>query len=120
MSKSLGNFVDAQRPGKLGAEISSCGARLPTIRASIDDDKTWRASSSLRRIRNTLFLFAHSDSSRTRRDAVGELLEIDRCMLAGTPSSRPSCFATTSLRIPPGCAQVQVFCADDLGLLLAC
>ena len=97
-----------------------CGHRLlgrPGDRRQGDPEAWW--TESYRRIRNTLrFLLANTSDFDAKADAVplGELLEIDRYMLARAAEFQATVLAHYEVyEFHPVVAKLLVFCSDDLG-----
>jgi isoleucyl-tRNA synthetase len=122
MSKSLGNIVAPQEvSSKLGAEIIRlwCAATDYSGDLNIDDKILARVVDAYRRIRNTLrFLLANTSDFDPQADAVpaGEMLEIDRWMLARAAQFQAEVLAHyAAFEFHPVVAKLQVFCSEDLG-----
>jgi isoleucyl-tRNA synthetase len=122
MSKSLGNIVAPQEvSSKLGAEIIRlwCASTDYSGDLNIDDKILARVVDAYRRIRNTLrFLLANTSDFDPQADAVppGELLEIDRWMLARAAQFQAEVLAHyAAFEFHPVVAKLQVFCSEDLG-----
>jgi len=122
MSKSLGNIVAPQEvSSKLGAEIIRlwCAATDYSGDLNIDDKILARVVDAYRRIRNTLrFLLDNTSDFDPQADAVapGEMLEIDRWMLARAAQFQAEVLAHyAAFEFHPVVAKLQVFCSEDLG-----
>ncbi|MCM3565272.1 isoleucine--tRNA ligase [Hydrogenophaga intermedia] len=122
MSKSLGNGIDPQEVNKkLGAEIIRLWVAASDYSGDIagDDKILARVVDAYRRIRNTLrFLLANLSDFDAAQHAVplGELLEIDRWVLARTAQFQAEVLAHYErYEFHPVVAKLQVFCSEDLG-----
>jgi isoleucyl-tRNA synthetase len=122
MSKSLGNGIDQQEVNKkLGAEIIRLWVAASDYSGDIagDDKILARVVDAYRRIRNTLrFLLANLSDFDAAQHAVplGELLEIDRWVLARTAQFQAEVLAHYErYEFHPVVAKLQVFCSEDLG-----
>ena len=122
MSKSLGNTVVPQEvSGRLGAEIIRLWVASTDYSGdlAIDEKILARVVDVYRRIRNTLrFMLANTSDFDPATDAVpaGELLEIDRWMLARAAQFQAEVLQHYGVyEFHPVVAKLQVFCAEDLG-----
>lgn len=122
MSKSLGNYMPlAESAQKYGGEILRlwCAATDYSGDLGIDAKILARVVDAYRRIRNTLrFLLANTSDFDAAQDALplGELLEIDRWMLARAKQFQDEVLAHYEVyEFHPVVAKLQVFCSEDLG-----
>ncbi len=122
MSKSLGNGIDLQQANKKwGAEILRLWVAASDYSGDIagDDKIMARVIDAYRRIRNTLrFLLANTSDFDPVQDAVapGQMLEIDRWMLARTAEFQREVLAHYEVyEFHPVVAKLQLFCSEDLG-----
>ncbi len=122
MSKSLGNTLAPQEiSNKMGAEIVRLWVAATDYSGDLglDDKILARVVDGYRRIRNTLrFLLANTSDFDPQADAVpaGELLEIDRWMLARAGQFQAEVLAHYEVyEFHPVVAKLQVFCSEDLG-----
>jgi isoleucyl-tRNA synthetase len=122
MSKSLGNgIVPAEVTKDLGAEILRLWVASTDYSGelSIGKEILKRVTESYRRIRNTLrFLLANiaDFDPRTQAVAVGDLLELDRVMMAYTAHWQEQVLADYSrFEFHPVVSKLQTFCSEDLG-----
>jgi isoleucyl-tRNA synthetase len=122
MSKSQGNGIDLDQANqKWGAEILRLWVAASDYSGDIagDDKIMARVIDTYRRIRNTLrFLLANVSDFNPAADAVpaGELLEIDRWMLARAARFQAEVLAHYEVyEFHPVVAKLQLFCSEDLG-----
>ncbi|QTD46459.1 isoleucine--tRNA ligase [Ottowia testudinis] len=122
MSKSLGNGIDLQEANKKwGAELLRLWTASSDYSGDIagDDKIMARVIDAYRRIRNTLrFLLANTSDFDPVKDAVaqGDLLEIDRWMLARAAEFQNEVLAHYEVyEFHPVVAKLQLFCSEDLG-----
>jgi isoleucyl-tRNA synthetase len=122
MSKSLGNTVVPQEvSGRLGAEIIRLWVASTDYSGdlAIDEKILARVVDVYRRIRNTLrFMLANTSDFDPATNAVpaGELLELDRWMLARAAQFQAEVLQHYEVyEFHPVVAKLQVFCAEDLG-----